>query len=107
MALFIASFTMGGLNYITTILNLRTRGMSMMRLPLTTWTLFIASILGVLSFPALTAAAIMLLLDRHGGTSFFLPSGLVLSGKVLSNAGGPRCCSSICSGSWAIPRSMC
>jgi cytochrome c oxidase subunit 1 len=88
MALFIASFTMGGLNYITTILNLRTRGMSMMRLPLTTWTLFIASILGVLSFPALTAAAIMLLLDRSGGTSFFLPSGLVLSGKVLANSGG-------------------
>ena len=88
MALFIASFTMGGLNYITTILNLRTRGMSMMRMPLTTWTLFIASVLGVLSFPALTAAAIMLLLDRHGGTSFFLPSGLVMSGKVLEHTGG-------------------
>jgi cytochrome c oxidase subunit I len=88
MALFIASFTMGGLNFITTILNLRTRGMSMMRLPLTTWTMFIASILGVLSFPALTAAAIMLLFDRHGGTSFFLPSGLVFSGRVLENSGG-------------------
>jgi len=88
MALFIASFTMGGLNFITTILNLRTRGMSMFRLPLTTWTLFIASILGVLAFPALTAAAIMLLLDRLGGTSFFLPAGLVFGGEVLPHGGG-------------------
>ncbi|HXQ28570.1 MAG TPA: cbb3-type cytochrome c oxidase subunit I, partial [Gemmatimonadales bacterium] len=88
MALWIASFTMGGLNFITTILNLRTRGMSMRRMPLTVWTLFIASILGVLCFPALTAAAIMLLLDRVGATSFFLPSGLVVGGQLLSYRGG-------------------
>jgi cytochrome c oxidase subunit 1 len=88
MALFIASFTMGGLNFVTTILNLRTRGMSLMRMPLATWTMFIASILGILAFPALTAAAIMLLLDRHGGTSFFLPEGLVLGGTVLDHQGG-------------------
>jgi cytochrome c oxidase subunit 1 len=88
MALFIVSFTMGSLNYVTTILDLRTRGMSMLRLPLTIWTMFIAAILGILAFPALTAAAIMLLLDRHGGTSFFLPEGLVLGGKLLVNEGG-------------------
>lgn len=88
MALFIASFTMGSLNYITTILNHRAPGMSMMRLPLSTWTYLISSILGVLAFPALTAAAIMLLLDRHAGTSFFLPAGMVVGGKVLPHEGG-------------------
>ncbi|MBI4583913.1 MAG: cbb3-type cytochrome c oxidase subunit I [Planctomycetes bacterium] len=88
MALFIASFTMGGLNFLTTILNLRTKGMSMMRLPLVVWTFLISTILGLLSFPALTAAAIMLLLDRHAGTSFFMPAGIVIGEKVLSHGGG-------------------
>ena len=88
MALFIASFTMGGLNYFATILNLRTRGMSMMRLPLTVWTMFMAAILGLLAFPPLTAAAIMLLFDRHGGTSFFLPAGLFFGNKLLPHQGG-------------------
>ena len=88
MALFIASFTMGGLNYLTTILNLRARGMSMMRMPLAIWTFLIATILGLLAFPPLTAAAIMLLLDRHGGTSFFLPAGMVVAEKVLPYNGG-------------------
>lgn len=88
MALFIVSFTMGSLNFLTTILNLRAVGMSMMRMPMTVWTLFISSILGILAFPALTAAAIMLLLDRHGGTSFFLPEGLIVGGVVLDYGGG-------------------
>ncbi len=88
MALFIASFTMGGLNFVTTILNERTRGMAMMRLPLFIWTLLIASILGLLAFPPLTAAAILLLFDRHGGTSFFLPSGLYFGERVLPHSGG-------------------
>ncbi len=88
MALFIASFTMGGLNYFATVLNLRTRGMSMMRLPVTIWTMFMAAILGLLAFPPLTAAAIMLLFDRHGGTSFFLPAGLFFGNKLLPHAGG-------------------
>jgi cytochrome c oxidase subunit 1 len=88
MALFIASFTMGSLNFLTTILNLRTRGMSLMRMPLTTWTMFVSSVLGILAFPPLTAAAIMLLFDRHGGTSFFLPGGLVVGGQVLPFDGG-------------------
>jgi cytochrome c oxidase subunit 1 len=88
MALFIASFTMGGLNYVTTILNLRTNGMSLMRMPITIWSLFAASLLGLLAFPPLTAAAVMLLLDRHAGTSFFLPSGLFFGNKLLEHSGG-------------------
>lgn len=88
MALFIASFTMGSLNFVATILNFRTRGMSMMRLPLTVWSLFIASVLGLLAFPALTAAAILLLFDRHFGTSFFLPSGLFFGNQLLPHQGG-------------------
>ncbi|MBM3855026.1 MAG: cytochrome c oxidase subunit I, partial [Verrucomicrobia bacterium] len=88
MALFIASFTMGGLNYIATILNCRAKGMGLMRMPLTVWTYFVSAILGVLSFPPLTAAAVMLLLDRHAGTSFFLPAGLVFGNQTLSHEGG-------------------
>jgi cytochrome c oxidase subunit 1 len=87
MALFIASFTMGGLNFLTTILNMRAPGMNMMRLPLTVWGFIIASILGVLAFPALTAAAIMLLLDRHGGTSFFV-ADMVVNDQFLALGGG-------------------
>ncbi len=88
MALFIVSFTMGGLNYFTTVLNLRAKGMSLMRMPLTIWTMFLAAVLGLLAFPPLTAAAIMLLFDRHGGTSFYLPSGLYFGDKLLPHAGG-------------------
>jgi cytochrome c oxidase subunit 1 len=88
MALFIASATMGGLNYVVTILNCRAPGLSMMRLPLTIWTYFISAVLAVLAFPALTAAAIMLLLDRHLGTSFYLPDGMILGGEVLQHSGG-------------------
>ncbi len=88
MALFIVSFTMGGLNFIVTVLNLRAPGMSMRRLPLTVWSLFIASIIGVLSFPALTAAAVLLLCDRHLETSFYLPAGLFFGDRLLPNEGG-------------------
>lgn len=88
IAMFIVSFTLGGLNYTATILNLRARGMNLMKMPLSVWTWFIATLLGLLSFPALTAGAIMLLLDRHGGTSFFLPSGLIVSGTPMANVGG-------------------
>ncbi len=88
MALFIVSFTMGSLNFFTTILNLRAMGMSMMRLPVTIWALFLGAILGLLAFPPLTAAAIMLLFDRHGGTSFYLPAGLFFGNKLLPHAGG-------------------
>jgi cytochrome c oxidase subunit 1 len=88
MVFFIASFTMGGLNFVTTILNLRTKGLSLLRMPLTLWSMFLVGILGLLSFPALTAASLMLLFDRHFGTSFFLPSGIVLSGQAMPNQGG-------------------
>jgi cytochrome c oxidase subunit 1 len=88
MVLFIASFTMGGLNFVTTILNLRAKGLSLMRMPLTTWSMFLVAILGLLSFPALTAGALMLLFDRHFGTSFYLPAGIVLSGQAMPNQGG-------------------
>ncbi len=88
MALFIASFTMSGLNIVATVLSVRAPGMWMMRMPLTVWTYFIASILGLLAFPPLTAAAVMLLFDRHLGTSFFLPSGLIVANKLVPSTGG-------------------
>ena len=72
MCLFIVSQLMGGINYITTVLNLRTKGMSMNRLPLSVWGLLFTAIMGLLSFPVLLAAFVLLLFDRNGGTSFFL-----------------------------------
>ena len=87
MALFIISVLLGGLNYISTILNMRTKGMSMTRLPLTIWALFFTAILGVLTFPVLLSGAILLLFDRNLGTSFFL-SDIVIAGKILPNEGG-------------------
>src|SRR6186713_121690 len=87
MALFIISSLLGGLNYITTILNMRTKGMSMTRMPLTIWALFFTAVLGVLSFPVLLSGAILLLFDRNLGTSFFL-SDIVVNGKILPNEGG-------------------
>jgi cytochrome c oxidase subunit 1 len=88
MVFFIASFTMGGLNFVTTIINMRTKGLSMMRLPLTLWSMFLVAILGLLAFPALTGACLMLVLDRHFGTSFFLPTGLVINNAPLVGADG-------------------
>lgn len=87
MALFIVSSLLGGLNYITTILNMRTKGMSMTRMPLTVWALFFTAVLGVLSFPVLLSGAILLLFDRNLGTSFYL-SDIVINGKILPNEGG-------------------
>src|SRR6201992_92932 len=89
MALFVVSSLLGGLNYISTVLNMRTKGMSMTRLPLTIWALFFTAILGVLSFPVLLSGFILLLFDRHGGTSFYL-SDIFLgeTGKALPNEGG-------------------
>ncbi len=88
MALFIVSFTLGGLNFLATIVAMRRPGLLMMDLPLFTWSILFASILGLLAFPSLTAAAMMLLLDRHAGTSFFIPAGLVLSGEAVPGGGG-------------------
>jgi len=88
LALFTVSGLMGGLNYVTTILTMRTKGLSMMRLPLTQWSLLITAILGLLAFPVLLAAAILLLFDRTGGTSFFIPSGIIMNDRLLGNSGG-------------------
>jgi len=88
IALFTASGLMGGLNYITTILTMRTKGLSMMRLPLTQWSLLITAVLGLLAFPVLLAAAILLVFDRVGGTSFFIPGGIVLNNKLIEHTGG-------------------
>jgi cytochrome c oxidase subunit 1 len=89
MALFIVSSLLGGLNYISTILNLRTRGMSMTRLPLTIWALFFTAVLGVLSFPVLLSGFILLLFDRHAGTSFYLSDIYIASTQTaLPNEGG-------------------
>lgn len=87
MALFIAQSLMGSLNYIVTVINLRTEGMSMTRLPLTVWALFITAIVGVVSFPVLLSAALLLIMDRSFGTSFFL-SDIYLAGEVLHYQGG-------------------
>jgi cytochrome c oxidase subunit 1 len=88
MALFIASFTMTGLNVVATVFSMRARGMYMMRMPLTVWSYFVSTIIGLLAFPPLTAAAIMLLFDRHLGTSFFLPSGLFVGNQLVEAGGG-------------------
>ena len=87
MALFVVSSLLGGLNYIATILNMRTKGMTMTRMPLTIWGLFFTAILGVLSFPVLLSGFILLLFDRNLGTSFYL-SDIYVAGQILPNEGG-------------------
>jgi cytochrome c oxidase subunit 1 len=87
MAIFIASSLMGSLNYIVTVINLRTKGMTMTRLPLTIWTFFVTAIIGVISFPVLLSAALLLIFDRSFGTSFFL-SDIYIAGEVLHYQGG-------------------
>src|SRR5688572_25530444 len=87
MAMFIVSSLLGGLNYIATILNMRTKGMSMTRMPLTMWAILFTAILGVLSFPVLLSGAILLLFDRNLGTSFYL-SDIYVNGQILPNEGG-------------------
>jgi cytochrome c oxidase subunit 1 len=87
MALFVVSSLLGGLNYIATILNMRTKGMSMTRLPLTIWAFFFTAVLGVLSFPVLFSGFILLIFDRHFGTSFYL-SDIFINGQALPNEGG-------------------
>ena len=70
----IIGFTMGGLNYVVTVLQARTRGMTMMRLPLTIWGIFMATILALLAFPALFVSAIMMTLDQTLGTRCLMPA---------------------------------
>ncbi len=87
MVLFIASTLLGGINYVTTIINLRTKGMSFDKLPLTIWAFLLTAILGILSFPVLVAAALLLIFDRSFGTSFYL-SDIYIGGEALPNMGG-------------------
>jgi cytochrome c oxidase subunit 1 len=87
LAVFIVAFTMGGLNYVTTVLQARCRGMTLMRMPLAVWGIFTATILGILAFPALLVSAIMMLLDKTLGTSFFMPV-LVSLGESMEYSGG-------------------
>src|SRR5438445_460538 len=88
IAIFCAASLMGALNFITTVLDMRAKGMTMMRMPLTCWAWFITAILGLLAFGVLLAAGILLLMDRNLGTSFFVPGGLVFTGQTAVPPGG-------------------
>ncbi|MCZ2102353.1 MAG: cbb3-type cytochrome c oxidase subunit I [Chitinophagales bacterium] len=87
LVLFVISVVLGGINYITTVLNLRTKGMHMFRLPLTIWAFFITAIVGLLTFPVLASGFFMLIADRSLGTSFFL-SDIFIAGEALDRVGG-------------------
>jgi cytochrome c oxidase subunit 1 len=88
VAIFCAASLMGALNFITTTIDLRTKGMSLLRMPLTVWAWFITAILGLLAFGVLLAACLLLLLDRWAGTSFFVPGGLYVSDQMVNHKGG-------------------
>ncbi len=88
MALLITSSLLGSINFITTVIQLRTRGLTWMRLPFFVWAQFVTAFLLLLAFPPLEAAAFLQLMDRLAGTSFFLPSGLYVGGEVLEASGG-------------------
>jgi cytochrome c oxidase subunit 1 len=87
LGIFIVAATMGGLNYVTTVLQARTEGMTLLRMPLSVWGIFVATILALLAFPALFVSALMMLLDKTLGTSFFMPA-LVSMGQVTDYKGG-------------------
>ena len=87
LSFFVIGFTMGGLNYVVTVLQARTRGMTLMRMPLTVWGIFTATVLALFAFPALFVAAIMMTLDSVIGTSFFMPA-IVSMGQTLDYSGG-------------------
>ena len=89
VAIFVAAFTMGGLNYVTTVLQARTKGMTLMRMPLSVWGIFTASIMGLLAFPALFVAAIMMLFDHFAGTSFFMPTMQSMGAITPTEGGSP------------------
>ncbi|MFM9163143.1 MAG: cbb3-type cytochrome c oxidase subunit I, partial [Methylocystis sp.] len=89
LILFIVGFTMGGLNYVVTVLQARARGMTLMRMPLTVWGIFTAAVLALLAFPGLFVACVMLLLDRLLGTSFFMPSIVEFGEHKNYNGGSP------------------
>jgi cytochrome c oxidase subunit 1 len=87
IAIFCAASLMGALNFITTTLDLRAKGMRLMRMPLTVWSWFITAILGLLAFGVLLSAGILLLMDRNLGTSFYVPL-IVVNGQIMGHKGG-------------------
>src|SRR5262245_42938467 len=89
LILFIIGFTMGGLNYVVTVLQGRTRGMTLMRMPLTVWGIFTATVMALLAFPALFVACVMMLIDRTLGSSFFMPAVVEMGEQVPTNGGSP------------------
>src|SRR4051812_13927546 len=88
IAIFCVGSLLGALNFITTLLNMRARGMSLMRMPLTCWAWFTTAVLALLAFPVLLAAGVLLVLDRQAGTSFFIPGALFVNGQLLNHKGG-------------------
>ncbi|MBV8401653.1 MAG: cbb3-type cytochrome c oxidase subunit I, partial [Acetobacteraceae bacterium] len=89
LILFVIGFTMGGLNYVVTVLQARTRGMTLMRMPLTVWGIFTATVMALLAFPALFVACVMMLLDRLLGTSFFMPGFVTMGEHLVYHGGSP------------------
>ena len=89
LIIFIIGFTMGGLNYVVTVLQARARGMTLMRMPLTVWGIFTATILALLAFPALFVACIMMSLDKMLGTSFFMPAMVEMGQQTAHRGGSP------------------
>src|SRR5258706_2570338 len=89
LILFIIGFTMGGLNYVVTVLQARTRRMTLMRMPLTVWGIFTATVLALLAFPALFVASVMMLFDRVLGTSFFMPALVEIGEQIKHDGGSP------------------
>ncbi|MBK8244952.1 MAG: cbb3-type cytochrome c oxidase subunit I [Saprospiraceae bacterium] len=87
LALFVVSVLLGGINYVTTVLNLRTKGMSLWRMPLTIWAFLVTAILGILSFPVLFSGFLLLIFDRSFGTSFYI-SDIFINGQALDRIGG-------------------
>src|SRR6185369_9778035 len=88
IAVFCGASLMGAINFIATLVDLRCKGMTLMRMPLTCWTWLVTAILGLLGFAVLLAAGVLLLLDRMAGTSFFLPAGLLVNDQILNHKGG-------------------
>ncbi len=88
IAIFCIASLLGALNFISTTLDLRARGMSLLRMPYSTWAWFVTSVIALLAFAVLLPACVLLILDRVAGTSFFIPAGLVLSDKLQPHSGG-------------------
>ena len=88
IAIFCVGQLLGSLNFIATTLDLRTKGMSLSRMPFSTWAWFITAVIALIAFSVLLPACILLLLDRVAGTSFFIPAGLVISDRLQPHSGG-------------------